>query len=131
MPPPDQTRDHVIRASLPWHDEELTECGRRTDDVARTITIEEFMARLRKYGQQRAAFTVCMTCWHTCGHQAQWDTDPVGVMQRWTQRDKGDRMKTELRAIAALIDAHRDEFDQFITDSAHVTDLSQRRKGTR
>lgn len=126
-----QTRDHVLRAKLPWRNEELTECGRPVSDVASTITIGSFMVRLKKYGQQRTAFTMCMTCWHTCGHQAQWSTNPVGVMHRWTERARdreGDRMTTELRAVAALIEAHRDEFDQFITDSAHVTDLAERRK---
>lgn len=144
----DEPRDHVIRENLPWRDEQLTECGRAANDVASTITREELRARVKKHGSQRTAFTVCMTCYNTVGHAPQWADNPTGVINRergtspivyhkWEKDGNGshaqtgphvDQISIELHAIAELIAAHRDEYDQRVTaarDSALFTHRRQ------
>jgi hypothetical protein len=140
----DEPRDHVLRARLPWRSEEMTECGRPANDVASVITLEELQHRVKSLGRQRTAFTVCMTCWTTTGHASRWETSPIGVIGREAERcglnfviDRSSRPEairftSELRAIEALIAAHRDEFDQYLTALADAPNLAdQRRKRDR
>lgn len=136
----DQPLDHVYRPSLPWRDEVLTECG-RTPDPDRTITSDQLRARVRKLGKQRTALLTCMTCLDRVGWTGEWNEHPIGVLAREIKRvgyvgtGRGDRMTpeqqrltSELRAIAALIETHRDEFDQFIAGLDEVITLDGRRK---
>ena len=47
--------DHILRPRLPWRSESdpaLTECGYNASSV-KTLTREEFSARLKDWGQQR------------------------------------------------------------------------------
>jgi hypothetical protein len=109
-----EKRDHVIRAVLPWRSVQLTECGRELADVASAITRDQFIARVKEYGKQRTAFTVCMTCWNTASthRYERWDTDPIGVIGREAERcgiyrvyvsqsPERDQLIAELRAIEA------------------------------
>jgi len=74
----------------------------------------------------------CMTCSDTAGRWGTWEDDPRRALEReiiweWgggyrARQDRGERLKDELLAIAALIKAHRDEFD------AAVTGIEQRRE---
>lgn len=116
--------DHIIRPLLPWRTNEgaITECGYDASKV-KAITRDEYEARLKELGQQRAAMFTCMTCSDTCKRWASWEDDPRAAIGRevewergWSyyraRNDRGGRLKDELLAIAALIEAHREEFDE-------------------
>jgi len=124
--------DHILRPQLPWRtDAGITECGYDATKV-KTLTRDEFFARLKDLGQQRAAMLTCMTCSNTATRWGTWDDDPRAAFQReieWEgyghrsrwREDRGERLKHELLAVAALIETHREEFD------AHITNAEQRR----
>lgn len=117
--------DHVLRPLLPWRssDGALTECGLNAAKVS-TLTREAFVLRWKDYGQQRTAMTTCMTCSDTARRWGTWNDDPRHALNReimWetyggyrSRSDRGERLKNELLAIAALIENHRDEFDATI-----------------
>lgn len=122
--------DHIIRPQLPWRlngENSIVECGHDAEKV-KSITREEFLKRLKDFGQQRTAMLTCMTCIDTARRWGTWNDDPRVGLQReiewehggayWRspRTDRGQRLKDELLAIAALIEAHREEFDAFITN---------------
>jgi hypothetical protein len=122
----DQPLDHVIRSWPPWRrGDPPTECGREPTGV-QVITRDAFLARVRKLGQQRAAMTMCMTCWETCTRRRTWTSDPVAVMARetgrWDEAEKA-RLTKELRALAALVAAHEEEFYGFLDDLEDTVDI--------
>ncbi len=119
--------DHVLRPKLPWrgNEEPITECGLDASKV-KTLTRDEFLARLKDMGQQRTAILTCMTCVDTSRRWHGWDLDPRQAIEReiawehrgrWSHDDGRQRLVFELQAIAALIEAHRPEFE------AHVAQL--------
>ncbi|MEN6546607.1 MAG: hypothetical protein ABFE07_11230, partial [Armatimonadia bacterium] len=55
---------HVMRAPLPWRPARLTECGLPSVEHP-TISVEEFIAKVKRDGKQRASYSTCMTCWNT------------------------------------------------------------------
>lgn len=123
--------DHILRPQLPWRTAQaVTECGYDASKVT-TLTRDEYFARRKDLGQQRCAMMTCMTCATTAENHATWEEDPRAALQReivWERpgwryhKDRnGARLRDELLAIAALIEAHRDEFD------AHVMATEQRR----
>ena len=119
--------DHILRPLLPWRSPDegaITECGYDASKVS-TLTRAEFEARVKDMGKQRAAMFTCMTCADTARRWASWEDDPRLAIAReaewergsayWRSRDdRGRRLKDELLAIAALIEAHREEFDATI-----------------
>ena len=126
--------DHIERPRLPWRQTSegaITECGLDASKT-RPITREEFLQREKDYGQQRNALLTCMTCRGTAMRWGTWADDPRAAMQReiewegtgrWSyQKGRGERTKDELLAIAALIEAHSDEFQ------ARLTETEQRRE---
>lgn len=128
-----QPVDHILRPQLPWRsgDPGITECGYDATKV-KTITREEYFARRKDLGVQRCAMLTCMTCAQTAERHATWDEDPRLALAReiqweapgWLyQKDRnGVRPRDELIAIAALIEAHRDEF------LANISATQQRRE---
>lgn len=120
--------DHIIRPQLPWRtDAGITECGLNAAK-APTLTREEFFQRLKDMGQRRTAMMTCMTCSDTASRWGTWDDDPRKALEReiqwearWGRRDRGCRLRDELLAIAALVDAHYDEFH------ASIAEIEQRR----
>jgi hypothetical protein len=119
--------DHILRPQLPWRqgDGAITECGYDGLQV-KAITRKEYFQRLENMGQQRAALFTCMTCASTAKRWGTWDDDPGRALDReitwecggayWRDRDdRGFRLRDELLAIAALIDAHREEFDVLVS----------------
>lgn len=116
-----QPVDHILRPSLPWRQSAaMTECGYDASKVS-TLSRQQYVARLKDLGQQRAAMVTCMTCATTVRNWATWDDDPrqaIGREVEWERRDnrRGQQLKDELIAIAALIDAHRDEFDRLMSE---------------
>jgi hypothetical protein len=123
--------EHIERAPLPWRDETLTECGLPTAGHP-VITRAAWLAKLRQQGKQRAAFTTCMTCWDAACRNSPWNDDPVRAIDRaasdWRRKDQ---FAAELRAIALLVDAHRDEFREAMAGLADVGDLAARRRARR
>ena len=121
--------DHILRPQLPWRtDGGITECGYNAAKVS-TLTREEYFERVKSLGQRRAAMMTCMTCSDTA---SRWKTyDPRQAMQReltwevgngYGRPKRGCRLRAELLAIAALIEAHRNEFE------SHIAETEQRRE---
>jgi len=117
--------DHVIRPSLPWRrDIGITECGYDASKV-KAITRQEFFQRVKDLGQQRCAMLTCMTCSDTTRRYGAWEDDPrtaIGREVTWERgehwgrgrNDRGTALKDELIAIAALVEAHREEFENIL-----------------
>lgn len=140
---------HIRRPNPPWNTAALTQCGKLEADFASVISVEEATALWKKHGAQRAAFLLCMTCTSTTNRHSfsyndprrgptSWRTDPVAVMHRYLERvhwrSSGNEravIEAELRALGALVEAHRDEFDAFIAGVADAGDLDARRKAKR
>ena len=116
--------DHIMRPRLPWRavGDAITECGYDATKV-KTLTREEYEARYKEFGRTRMAMLTCVTCIDTNARYAHWADDPRQAMSReidwevrWGReiRDREQRLKDELLAIAGLIEAHQDEFDQLV-----------------
>ena len=120
--------DHILRPRLPWRSDEgaITECGYDASKV-KALTREEAVGRFKEFGRQRFAMFTCMTCMDTANRWGTWDVDPLQAMDReimWergsgyrAREDRGHRLRDEFIAIAALIEAHRDEFLAIINES--------------
>lgn len=117
--------DHIIRPSLPWRTEgAITECGYGASKV-KALTRVEFFQRVKDLGQQRTAMITCMTCSDTAKRWKTWEDDPRQAMEReinWEwgggyrdRTDRGERLRDELIAIAALIETHAEEFSTLVT----------------
>jgi len=123
--------DHILRPLLPWRsgdEQRITECGLNASK-AQTITRDDFHARVKSLGRQRTAMLTCMTCSETVRRWSTWEDDPRLALGReieweagsayWRARnDRGERLKDELLVIAALVDAHRGEFEAMLTEKA-------------
>jgi hypothetical protein len=131
--------DHILRPQLPWRstEEAITECGYDAAKV-KTLTRPEYFQRLQDMGQQRAALFTCMTCADTARRWGTWDDDPGRALDReitwecggsyWRNRDdRGFRLRDELLAVAALIDAHRDEFDALVSSNVQRREWRQKK----
>ena len=125
---------HIERANLPWHSERLTECGLDAE-IHPTWTRAEVTERAHEWGVQRLSFSVCMTCWGTFERHSSWEDDPASCMVRhamgqtlkWGGRTPEKiAFANELRALAALAERHRDEFDALCRDLGDVVDLRAR-----
>lgn len=147
--------DHLARCLLPWRvaEDALTECGRPVTEVQSIATADEIRARIKRVGQARASFTVCMTCVDRVRYAHSWELDPISLLARDIKRvgefyssyaPRADAKPTEhrrhaervaltaeLRALAALAAAHPDEFRGYITGLAEATDLTARRQQRR
>lgn len=127
--------DHVARPVPPWRDVVLTECGLPIEDTRVVISRQDFQDKVRRQGQQRAALSTCMTCWETAARWEDWTVSPSDVIRRewatWRGRESATRLNAELRAIAALIEAHRDEFDGYLAGLEQTADLEAARQARR
>lgn len=124
---------HIERPRLPWQVERLTECGRDPEDFREGLVIErpEVKRLLAAHGQQRVAFLICMTCLNRARYSYDsWELNPASVMRRHCDRSGGDgsAINVELRALALLVEAHRDEFDQAVRDLQGAVPLAAHRK---
>lgn len=128
---------HIARSSPPWRQPTHTECGRQLNDTAKVISREEALALVKEHGQQRAAFLLCMTCCTTGDRYAgvTWEQSPSNVVARDGNASKWKteptEMDRELFAIAALVEAHRDEFDGYLADLDSTVSLTERRAAKR
>lgn len=151
--------DHIGRVVLPWRTEAtLTECGKQIDKVhGNVITRDEARARINRIGKTRASFTLCMTCVSTSDryHAGHVVNDAVAAVaretasamrgmpprrtadsERWHARDtelwqQREHLNAELEAVAALVRAHRDEFDGYLASRAETVSLADRRRQRR
>lgn len=125
--------DHIARPRLPWRDESLTECGKPAASVASVISRDQAHAKVKKQGKQRAAMSTCMTCWNAAERHRDWAASPTEVIDRetngcmWPQRDD-TQLDRELRAIAALVEAYRAEFDGYLMALEDTPRLDSRRQ---
>ena len=116
----DQPLTHIIRTGLPWREATKTVCGRPVTQYPANLVINlrDAVAMQRRLGTQRFALAICMTCAHHVNRWVEWDTDPQQRMEREVTGGGFGKidplLDAELRAIAALISAHRDEFDQTV-----------------
>ena len=127
----DPPLNHIERPLPPWsHCDSKTQCGRARNDVAAIQSIAEFVAAVKRDGQQRLAYVTCMTCWNASTYQAyEWDQEPSGTLRRYlssASQDDGRVIRRELRALARLVDAHRDEFDALVVGLTAVRDIGDR-----
>lgn len=128
----DQPLAHVLRPNFPWRPADRTECGKPIADYALIWTRAELTAHVKEHGKQRTAFMVCMTCADTSSRWKDWAGDPVDVMAREFYGGRRDeRLHDELLAVAALIEAHRDEFDEFLAGRKETVDLTGFRNAKR
>lgn len=109
--------DHIERPRLPWRSPDepaVTECGYDASKV-KTLTRDQFFARLKDYGAHRTALFTCMTCIQAAHQWPIWNDNPRKALEReivWECRSgkHGHRLREELLAIEALIANHRQEF---------------------
>lgn len=133
MTDPDEVLQHIRRTDLPWREATKTRCGRLVAELAadRVIPLDEARAKVKRLGKQRAAMFLCMTCCNHIDDWPEWDADPVTRMERecaggrWRKRDSDlELVERELRAIAMLVLAHRDEFDAAVNGLGEVESLT-------
>lgn len=125
---PELRIDHVLRPPLPWRRQQLTECGLPIAGHP-VIDRDEAAKRFRDLGRQRASFTLCVTCIQTAGRWPTWEKDPVGCLQRETYGGRrAESLKFELQALAILVEAHREQYDQLLYDLTGAIQLEPRRK---
>jgi hypothetical protein len=127
--------DHILRPRLPWRTDEgaMTECGYNAASV-KAISRDEYAARVKDMGRQRAAILTCMTCSQTAGRHKPWSEDPRSAIEREVQweapyygKERGERLKDELLAIEALVAAHPEEFQRMLTDMASRRQWNERK----
>lgn len=121
---------HIERGMLPWRSERMTECGRAVDRP--TWTRGEAVAEYERLGRQQFSLAVCMTCYNTANNNPDWDHNPISCMHRhtgWGSHE--ERLTAELRAIATLIEAHRDEFDGTVAALLDASELAAKRQERR
>lgn len=139
----DEPLHHIERSNLPWHDERKTECGLDPRGVP-TWTRDEAIAQAHKLGRQRFSLFCCMTCTNTVERHSTWDKDPASCLVRYAERNtlrhsryrpnesaEADRFAAELRAIAAMIEQHRDEFDERVAGLLGTASLDKARTAKR
>lgn len=119
---------HVLRPPLPWRrSQPRTECGLTTEVGSDHVeTREQFKARLKLEGDRRARFSTCQTCLDTAQRWPSWDEDPAKCLERelprWGQKQPVD-VRQELRAVAMIVERHREEFDELVADMEAVVPL--------
>jgi hypothetical protein len=129
--------DHILRPKLPWREDiGITECGYDGSKV-KCLTRDEFFTRMKEFGDRRTAMLTCMTCADTAKRWKTWEDDPLQAMAReiawergeWyrARNDRGERLKDEMIAIAALIEAHREEFDATVTQHQQRRDWLEKK----
>jgi hypothetical protein len=130
----DKPLDHVRRPDLPWRTSTTTECGRPVKDVAGCIERDDLLARLKTHGKQRTGMLTCMTCWQTAARWGTFDADPVQAIYRevYGASSRGNEaFAGELRALAALAEKYRDEFDGYVAGLEETVSLDARRRAVR
>ena len=111
---------HIARPPLPWRESGKTICGHPVGQYVDglVINLADAHAAARRLGQQRFALTHCMTCASNARNWSTWEDNPRARLAREMGHlgmTKAEPIvEHELRAIALLIEAHRDEFDDLV-----------------
>lgn len=132
---------HIERPPLPWRPERKTECGLDADRHP-TWTRDEARKLKDELGMRRFAMHVCMTCDTTADRHQMWEEDPASCIirhaermtLRWGRTKRGEekrRFADELRAIATLIENHREEFDALVAEYGEVVHLKDAQRQVR
>lgn len=130
---------HIERPRLPWQADYLTECGRRADDFREGLVLGrvEVKALVAEHGKQRMTFLLCITCLNRSNYSFDsWEVNPAAVMRRHCDRagsgsDPQMPLNVELRALALLVEAHREEFDQAVEALSSLDNLTAKRLAKR
>lgn len=128
---------HILRPRLPWRSVEFTECGHPGTNFAegRCLTFLEAAAAFRRLGKQRAAMVMCMTCVGRVSYGAHTGESLEDLVARESNgmgsEFKRDLWHRELAALAALVVAHRDEFDGMVAGLEDVTGIAGARERRR
>lgn len=137
---------HIERPELPWRkpEQRMTECGLVAASFP-TIPRHEFVERWKQWGRQRTAIMTCVTCFQTAQHYAPWALDPLDGIERAMRGERHYRsygnlfetertipapntpLRLELRAMAILVERHKDEFEGLLTGLGNAIDLNERR----
>lgn len=132
--PDDLPFQHVLRPSLPWRDENRTDCGKPPNEHA--MTRDALTVKIAKQGKKRAALTTCMTCMEAAERWPDWNTNPVAFLARevhgisyWGDTGQESQLRDELRAIVLLIEAHPREFAATLAALKNTVPFGTRRGG--
>lgn len=110
----------------------MTECGRPTADVKSVIERDVLLRRLEQWGKQRTSLFTCMVCWETAARWPLFDVDPVMAMHREFYGGRADpQLAKELRALAALATAYREDFEAYMAGLGQTVELKNRRRRQR
>lgn len=132
---------HIARTPLPWRESGKTVCGKLIAQYADglVMSLEDAAAMSRSMGKQRFALVICMTCAHNANRWTRWEDNPVARMEREVTGGAFGKREPifdhELRSIADLIAAHREEFDARVESYANgdvvtIADLRRKRNAT-
>jgi hypothetical protein len=117
---------HIARGGLPWRRIELAECGRPTKSI-QTIDRQDI-------GSYNPGI-VCRTCVDTCRSWPSWEQNPVAAIHRQCLLTAGGEdegwLETDLRAIAALIAQHPEEFVSLVEAEGGVIDYDSIERASR
>lgn len=111
---------HIARATVPWRDDELTECGRPLAGLPVVITRADYLERNpANPGRYQLLADGCRVCQETAIKYRSWSAKPTDVLARACETElfvrtarvgSFGRLDQELLALAALVDRHRDEY---------------------
>ena len=114
--------DHIARPQLPWRaSPPITECGLNSTKCP-TISRVAYFLRLKDMGRQRTALMTCVTCSDTAARWRTWEEEPREAIMREAQwedprtarKERGNMLLDELIALAALVEVHREEFNDLV-----------------
>ena len=136
----DEPLKHIARTPLPWRESGKTVCGKPISQYADGLVVglEDAAVLSRRLGRQRFALVICMTCAHNADRWTQWEDSPIARMEREVTGGAFGRrepiLEYELRSIADMIAAHRDEFNERVEsyasgDVTTMADLRRKRAG--
>ena len=125
--------EHILRAEPAWRRvSQRTECGLLVAKTERVLSRADAVAKLKRLGQERFAMTTCMTCTSRAHYgrslAEDWAHRPTAIIARecvGSGFDGDSLLHRELRAITALIEAHRDEFDGYLAGLAEAVSLNE------
>lgn len=135
-----QRLTHVRRPALPWRESRVTECGDRGRAFPAELVIDraELVARVQAQGIRAVRDVTCRVCLANTQRllSSTWADDPVRLLARELAAyalypDRDPTLILELRAIATMVDRHRDEFDALVAALAEVPQLGAGRQRRR
>jgi hypothetical protein len=138
MPLSSLPMEHIERARPPWQTERRTECGRPILEFGIVLSREQYVAKVKEQGVQRAALTTCWNCSSTANRHVEWDQCPWGVLERqrhwhgspYYGGHEAHPIDNELKALTALYYLHPDEFEvelKAINEAIPLADLRRRK----